>query len=143
VERTSLQIKTCRHLHPIERAIEEAIAAAFGRFEARGFSLEGPDPRAWGSPGLTWRCYSCSGGEAPSYLNTLSLRAKLPSPTPVTYEEVTDPSRQAPTLVMFCCQECECAILGVPLTAIHDSPDGTTTPRIAPDGWRPWCLIVS
>ena len=67
------QIKTCPHLHPIERAIEEAIAASVGRFEARGFSVQGPDPRIWGSPGPTWRCYSCGGGEAPCYLDTSSL----------------------------------------------------------------------
>jgi hypothetical protein len=132
------QIRTCPHLHPIERAIEEAIAASVGRFEARGFSLRGPDPRVWGSPGSTWRCYSCGGGEAPCYLDTLSLRSKLPQTTPVTYDEDTDPGRQGPTLARFCCEECQCAILGVPASAIDDSPS-----TVAPEGWRPWRLIVS
>jgi len=141
--KASSQIKTCPHLQLIERAIEEAIAASVGRFEAQGFSLERLSSNTWGSPGPDWRCYSCGGGKALSYLDAASLRARLTLPTRVTYEEVIDEGRQSPALVMFCCQDCRCAILGVPTTAIDDGLSGTQSTRVAPEGWRPWRLIIS
>jgi hypothetical protein len=61
------------------------------------------------------------------YLDTSSLRARLMSTTTVTYDEVTDPGRESPTLARFCCEECKCAILGVPARAFDDSPTLAST----------------
>jgi hypothetical protein len=126
-------VKTCQHLEPLERAIEDAIQASIGRFEAQGFSFRGPDPLAWGSPGPEWRCYSCGGGRAESYLDSVALWARLHfcSP-PIQYEEFPDPPSKA-VLVRFGCQECRCVILGV---QVPDEARGS-------DDWQPWSLIIA
>jgi uncharacterized protein YqcC (DUF446 family) len=125
-------VKTCPHLEPLERAIEDAIAAAVGRFEAQGFSLQGPDPRAWGCPGPGWRCYYCGGGRAQTYLDTAALRKRLHffSP-PVSYEESTDPHCEG-VQVLFTCRACNCAILGDQVPA-----------EAGGDGFKPWSLIIA